>query len=92
MTAGATVWGAYHLPQNREVFMVAAGDGSLYLYKYHYPDQRTIKVRVWGLGGGGGRLKGQGRGSGHVRAGTHRRGRALAVQRSCAQLPHKCAH
>lgn len=41
---GATVWGAHHLPQNREVFMVGAGDGSLYLYKYHYPDQRQIKV------------------------------------------------
>ncbi len=31
-------------PQNREVFMAAAGDGSLYLYKYHYPDQRKVKV------------------------------------------------
>lgn len=41
---GATVWGAHHLPQNREVFMVGGGDGSLYLYKYHYPDQRQIKV------------------------------------------------
>ena len=45
ITAGATVWGAQHLPQNREVFMVSAGDGNLYLYKYHYPDQRKVKVR-----------------------------------------------
>ncbi|PNW72329.1 hypothetical protein CHLRE_16g672600v5 [Chlamydomonas reinhardtii] len=43
ITAGATVWGAQHLPQNREVFMVSAGDGNLYLYKYHYPDQRKVK-------------------------------------------------
>ncbi len=50
ITAGATVWGAQHLPQNREVFMVSAGDGNLYLYKYHYPDQRKVKVRVQGAG------------------------------------------
>lgn len=43
VTAGATVWGASHLPQNREVFMVSSGDGTLHLYKYHYPDQRRIK-------------------------------------------------
>lgn len=26
--------------------LVSSGDGTLYLYKYHYPDQRRIKVRV----------------------------------------------
>eukprot|EP00218_Dolichomastix_sp_CCMP3274_P006969 CAMPEP_0170134126 /NCGR_PEP_ID=MMETSP0033_2-20121228/1716_1 /TAXON_ID=195969 /ORGANISM="Dolichomastix tenuilepis, Strain CCMP3274" /LENGTH=334 /DNA_ID=CAMNT_0010369667 /DNA_START=84 /DNA_END=1085 /DNA_ORIENTATION=+ len=41
--AGATVWGSRHMPQNREVFMVQGGDGTLYLYKYQYPDQRQVK-------------------------------------------------
>ena len=40
---GATVWGAKHLPQNREVSMVLGGDGTLMLYKYQYPDQRVVK-------------------------------------------------
>jgi hypothetical protein len=44
ISAGSTVWGVSHLPQNREVLMVTAGDGTLHLYKYHYPDQRKIKV------------------------------------------------
>lgn len=37
---GSTLWGAAHTPQNRELFMITAGDGSLHLFKYHYPDQR----------------------------------------------------
>lgn len=41
---GATVWGAHPLPQNREVAMMACGDGSVSLWKYQYPDQRKIKV------------------------------------------------
>jgi hypothetical protein len=40
---GATIWSNQHLPQNRDVSMVCAGDGTLYLYKYHYPNQRRIK-------------------------------------------------
>ena len=40
---GATVWGVHHLPQNRDISMVAAGDGTAHLYKYHYPDQRKVK-------------------------------------------------
>jgi len=40
---GATVWGAKHLPQNREISMVLGGDGTLMLYKYRYPDQRQVK-------------------------------------------------
>ncbi|KAF5840799.1 WD40-repeat-containing domain protein, partial [Dunaliella salina] len=43
VTVGSTVWGSAHLPQNREIMMVCSGDGTLYLYKYHYPDQRRIK-------------------------------------------------
>lgn len=41
--AGATIWSNQHLPQNRDVSMVCAGDGTLYMYKYHYPAQRRIK-------------------------------------------------
>eukprot|EP00958_Prasinococcus_capsulatus_P008377 scaffold820_cov376-Prasinococcus_capsulatus_cf.AAC.6 len=40
---GCTLWGCKHLPQNRDVWMVLGGDGSLALYKYHYPDQRKMK-------------------------------------------------
>mmetsp|Transcript_32948 Transcript_32948/g.63294 ORF Transcript_32948/g.63294 Transcript_32948/m.63294 type:complete len:360 (+) Transcript_32948:101-1180(+) len=39
----STVWGIKHLPQNRDVMMVMGGDGSLLLYKYHYPDNRRVK-------------------------------------------------
>merc|ERR1712070_596738 len=39
----STVWGLKHLPQNRDVFMIQGGDGSLLLYKYNYPDQRQVK-------------------------------------------------
>lgn len=37
---GSTLWGAAHSPQNRELFMLSAGDGSVHLFKYHYPDKR----------------------------------------------------
>ncbi|CAG9460938.1 unnamed protein product [Pedinophyceae sp. YPF-701] len=43
LAQGSTVWGARHLPQNRDVSMVCGGDGTLYLYRYHYPDQRRVK-------------------------------------------------
>lgn len=36
----ATLWAPRHLPQNRDVFMVTGGDGSLALFRYRYPDQR----------------------------------------------------
>lgn len=41
---GSTVWGVRHLPQNRELSMVLGGDGTVNLYKYHYPDQRQVKA------------------------------------------------
>jgi hypothetical protein len=54
LNTGSTVWGAYHLPQNRDVCMVSSGDGSMQLYKYSYPDQRKVKVRrAWGWLGQG---------------------------------------
>lgn len=37
---GATLWGCTHLPQNRDLWMVGGGDGTVSLYKYAYPDQR----------------------------------------------------
>lgn len=39
----ATLWGARHLPQNRDLFCAMGGDGVLSLYQYKYPTQRIIK-------------------------------------------------
>ncbi len=39
----STIWGAKHLPQNRDIFMTHAGNGGLNLYKYNYPAKRVIK-------------------------------------------------
>eukprot|EP00741_Cyanophora_paradoxa_P009393 tig00000144_g9099.t1 len=39
----STLWCVRHLPQNREVFGIGGGDGSLTLYKYKYPEQRSKK-------------------------------------------------
>ncbi|RXM37171.1 WD repeat-containing protein 92 [Acipenser ruthenus] len=39
----STVWQARHLPQNRDIFMTAGGAGSLHLWKYEYPAQRSKK-------------------------------------------------
>ncbi|KAK3092270.1 hypothetical protein FSP39_000535 [Pinctada imbricata] len=36
-----TIWGAKHLPQNRDLFMTLGGNGSLYLWKYNYPEKRV---------------------------------------------------
>lgn len=41
----STVWAVRHLPQNRDVFMTAGGNGSLELWKYSYPIARSIKER-----------------------------------------------
>ena len=41
--AKATIWGLRHLPQNRDIFTTMGGNGSLNIYKYHYPTQRVIK-------------------------------------------------
>lgn len=38
----ATVWNTRFLPQNREVSAVLGGPGSIFLYRYHYPDQRKV--------------------------------------------------
>lgn len=39
----ATIWGAKHLPQNRDVFATQGGDGAVNIYKYKYPKQRSLK-------------------------------------------------
>ncbi|KAH7440356.1 hypothetical protein KP509_04G103700 [Ceratopteris richardii] len=43
MSHGSTIWGVKHLPQNREIFSILGGDGSLSLFKYSYPEQRSLK-------------------------------------------------
>mmetsp|Transcript_23191 Transcript_23191/g.60657 ORF Transcript_23191/g.60657 Transcript_23191/m.60657 type:complete len:359 (-) Transcript_23191:246-1322(-) len=40
----STIWCGAHLPQNRDIFMTAGGNGSLHLWKYKYPAKRTIKL------------------------------------------------
>ncbi|XP_055334847.1 dynein axonemal assembly factor 10-like isoform X2 [Paramacrobiotus metropolitanus] len=37
----STIWACRHLPQNRDVFMTCGGEGSLSLWKYNYPTNRT---------------------------------------------------
>ncbi|XP_077138693.1 dynein axonemal assembly factor 10-like isoform X1 [Ranitomeya variabilis] len=39
----STIWQVRHLPQNRDVFMTTGGVGSLHLWKYEYPAQRSRK-------------------------------------------------
>jgi len=39
----STVWLGRHLPQNRDVFTTCGGNGSVNLYKYVYPDSRSLK-------------------------------------------------
>jgi len=39
----STIWLARHLPQNRDIFMTAGGNGGLNLYKYTYPVSRQMK-------------------------------------------------
>ena len=43
MAAKATIWGAKHLPQNRDIFATLGGNGAVSLYRYNYPSQRTLK-------------------------------------------------
>ncbi|BDA48861.1 WD repeat-containing protein 92 [Coccomyxa sp. Obi] len=54
LARGATLWAAAPLPQNRDLWAAATGDGSLHLYRYHYPDQRSMKDsqgREYGVAG-----------------------------------------
>ncbi len=39
----STVWLGRHLPQNRDLFMTAGGNGTVNLYKYSYPKSRQRK-------------------------------------------------
>jgi WD40 repeat protein len=38
----STIWGAKHLPQNRDIFMSLGGNGAANLYKYNYPSKRSV--------------------------------------------------
>lgn len=40
MARGSTLWAIAPLPQNRDIWATATGDGSMHLHMYHYPDQR----------------------------------------------------
>ena len=44
----ATVWDGRHLPQNRDLFMLAAGSGEMSLWQYEYPDKRSAAVEESG--------------------------------------------
>lgn len=39
----STVWLSRHLPQNRDVWATTGGNGSVNLWKYSYPSQRSLK-------------------------------------------------
>lgn len=39
----STLWGVKHLPQNRDLFVSLGGNGGINLYKYNYPNQRSVK-------------------------------------------------
>jgi len=45
MEHGATLWCVAHLPQNRDVWALTAGDGTVGLYRYRYPDKRCAAPR-----------------------------------------------
>ncbi|CBY34720.1 unnamed protein product [Oikopleura dioica] len=36
-----TVWSACHLPQNRDIFATAGGNGTMNVWQYKYPDKRV---------------------------------------------------
>ena len=42
-TDNSTIWTGKHLPQNRDIFMTSGGDGSVNLYKYCYPEKRSVR-------------------------------------------------
>ncbi|KAL4237762.1 WD repeat-containing protein 92 [Mactra antiquata] len=39
----STIWQVKHLPQNRDVFVTCGGNGTVNLWKYHYPMNRVEK-------------------------------------------------
>lgn len=53
----ATLWQVAHLPQNRDVSMICAGNGSLHLMNYHYPEKRSKETKEDGVIGVIGQLE-----------------------------------
>ena len=43
MAHKSTIWGARHLPQNRDIFLTQGGNGTANIYKYNYPAKRVIE-------------------------------------------------
>merc|ERR1711869_9201 len=41
--AESTVWGTHFLPQNRDIFATCGGNGAVHLYKYSYPEARSVE-------------------------------------------------
>eukprot|EP01138_Halocafeteria_seosinensis_P000828 gb/GECG01000849.1/.p1 GENE.gb/GECG01000849.1/~~gb/GECG01000849.1/.p1 ORF type:complete len:363 (+),score=43.26 gb/GECG01000849.1/:1-1089(+) len=52
----STIWLVRHLPQNRDIFLTAGGNGGINLYKYQYPPNRSLKDEDGGLRGVVGKL------------------------------------
>lgn len=46
-----------HLPQNRDIFVTSGGNGSLNLFKYNYPTERTAKCEDGTIEGVAGTIK-----------------------------------
>ena len=53
----STIWVGKHLPQNRDVWMTAGGNGSLHLWKYRYPKERTVEGKNGKAEGVGGEVQ-----------------------------------
>ena len=53
----ATLWNVAHLPQNRDLFMVTGGNGSVSLWKYDYPEKRVKETKENGKEGVMGAVK-----------------------------------
>ena len=39
----STLWGCHFLPQDRETMAVTSGSGEMFLYRYSYPPQRSMR-------------------------------------------------
>ncbi|GBP58618.1 WD repeat-containing protein 92 [Eumeta japonica] len=52
-----TIWLARHLPQNRDIFITCAGNGQVTLWKYEYPEQRSVVDSTGAAYGVAGKLR-----------------------------------
>ncbi|KXS19719.1 WD40 repeat-like protein [Gonapodya prolifera JEL478] len=47
-TENTTVWTVRHSPQNRDLFITSGGNGNLNLYRYMYPEKRSLRDQKTG--------------------------------------------